>query len=300
MREAVRVDVASGGEARAGGAVGVRMSIRVLASSSSGNCSVVTVTRGGGGGAGGERSRFLVDAGLSPRRTRRLMEESGIDLKEVRGILYTHLDADHCHAGWVSVLPAGAWMRVHRTHQRRARSIGLDRRKITAFDGEAFEVVEGVVATPVMMAHDGLGVAAFRFDTGGAGAGSLGYATDCGRVTRGLVDTLAGVDTLAIESNYCPFMQESSGRPEFLKRRIMGGAGHLSNQECAKAVRHIRPREHVVLLHLSRQCNTPERASEHHAEAGYGLTVAMHDRATEEIGVGRPSTEHKTQSTEHR
>lgn len=278
MRERVRVDVGSGGEARAGGAVGVRMSIRVLASSSSGNCSVVTVTS-----ERGERSRFLVDAGLSPRRTRRLMDESGIELKEVRGILYTHLDADHCHAGWLSVLPAGAWMRVHRTHQRRARSIGLDRRKITSFDGAPFEIVEGVVATPVMMAHDGLGVAAFRFDAGG---GSLGYATDCGRVTRGLVDTLAGVDTLAIESNYCPFMQESSGRPEFLKRRIMGGAGHLSNQECAKAVRHIKPREHVVLLHLSRQCNTPERASEHHAEAGYGLTVAMHDRATEEIGVG--------------
>jgi len=279
MREAVRVDVASEGEKRTGGVVGVRMSVRVLSSSSSGNCSVVTVTRG----RSGERSHFLVDAGLSPARTRRLMDESGIDLKEVRGILYTHLDADHCHAGWVSALPAGAWMRVHRTHQRRARTIGLDRRKITAFDGEAFEIAEGVVVTPVMMAHDGLGVAAFRFESG---SGSLGYATDCGRVTRGLVETLKWVDALAIESNYCPFMQESSGRPEFLKRRIMGGAGHLSNQECAKAVRHIKPREHVVLLHLSRQCNTPERASEHHAEAGYGLTVAMHDRATEEIGVG--------------
>lgn len=258
----------------------VRMSIRVLASSSSGNCSVVTVTRGG---VGGERSHFLVDAGLSPRRTRRLMEDCGIDLRDVRGILYTHLDTDHCHAGWVSVLPAGAWMRVHHGHAGRARGMGLDRRKLSAFDGAPFEIVEGVTATPVMMAHDGLGVAAFRFEGGG---GSLGYATDCGKVTRGLVDTLKGVDTLAIESNYCPRMQAESARPEFLKRRIMGGAGHLSNQECAKAVRHIGPREHVVLLHLSRQCNTPERAAEMHAGSSYRLTVAMHDRATEEIGVG--------------
>lgn len=256
----------------------VRMSIRVLASSSSGNCSVVTVR-----GERGERSHFLVDAGLSPRRTRRLMDDCGIDLREVRGILYTHLDADHCHAGWVSALPAGAWMRVHRAHTRRARGMGLDRRRLSAFDGAAFEVVEGVCATPVMMAHDGLGVAAFRFDGGGR---SLGYATDCGKVTRGLVDTLKGVDTLAIESNYCPRMQVESARPEFLKRRIMGGAGHLSNQECAKAVRHIGPRNDVVLLHLSRQCNTPERAAEMHAGSSYRLTVAMHDRATDEIGVG--------------
>ncbi len=255
---------------------GVSMSLCVLSSSSSGNCSILTIDDGHAA------SRVMIDAGLSPRRTKRLLGDLGLSLAQISGVIYTHLDSDHCHPGWASDLPAGAWVRMHARHARRSRECGMHLRKPDYFEGE-FEVARGVRATPVLMAHDGLGVAAFRFDSG---HGSLGFATDCGRVTRGLVDTLEGVDTLAIESNYCPEMQQSSARPEFLKRRIMGGAGHLSNQECAKAVRHIRPREHVVLLHLSRQCNTPQRAASEHRDAAYTLTIASHDTPTGEIRVG--------------
>jgi phosphoribosyl 1,2-cyclic phosphodiesterase len=56
-------------------------------------------------------------------------------------------------------------------------------------------------------------------------------------------------------------MQLASNRPGFLKDRIMGGKGHLSNEECIDAVRAIawpREPEHVVLLHLSRECNCPD------------------------------------------
>jgi phosphoribosyl 1,2-cyclic phosphodiesterase len=71
---------------------------------------------------------------------------------------------------------------------------------------------------------------------------------------------MRGVDILAIESNYDRAMQLESARPAFLKDRIMGGKGHLSNDECIDAVRAIswpREPEHVVLLHLSRECNCP-------------------------------------------
>ena len=70
--------------------------------------------------------------------------------------------------------------------------------------------------------------------------------------------------TLAIESNYCPVMQRESPRPGFLKARIMGGSGHLSNEQCAATVRRIAPRERVVLLHLSQECNEPAIAMGHH------------------------------------
>ncbi len=65
---------------------------------------------------------------------------------------------------------------------------------------------------------------------------SLGFATDLGRPTDELVRRLHGVGTLAIESNYCPVLQRESPRPGFLKARIMGGAGHMSNEQCAKTV----------------------------------------------------------------
>jgi hypothetical protein len=58
-------------------------------------------------------------------------------------------------------------------------------------------------------------------------------------------------------------MQERSNRPWFLKRRITGGHGHLSNQQALAAVRKILDRaprlpDHIVLLHRSRQCNCPD------------------------------------------
>lgn len=115
---------------------------------------------------------------------------------------------------------------------------------------------------------------------------SLGYATDLGHVPARLTTLMAEVDVLAIESNYCPRMQAASSRPEFLKRRIMGGSGHLSNQQCAAAVEAIRPREHVVLLHLSRECNQPSLAAEHHAGADYAITIASPDTPTRWVRVG--------------
>jgi phosphoribosyl 1,2-cyclic phosphodiesterase len=100
-----------------------------------------------------------------------------------------------------------------------------------------------------------------------------------------MIEALAGVDVLAIESNYCPRMQVASKRPEFLKKRIMGGAGHLSNEECLEAVGAIGPRREVVLLHLSRDCNAPDHAASLHAGAGYRVTVARHDGPTAAIRV---------------
>jgi len=73
------------------------------------------------------------------------------------------------------------------------------------------------------------------------------------------------VDLLAIESNYDPQLQRESSRPAFLKHRIMGGKGHLSNQQAFDAIRQIDdhsptglPR-YIVLLHRSAQCNSEKR-----------------------------------------
>ena len=146
---------------------------------------------------------------------------------------------------------------------------------------------------PILMSHDDLGVAAFRIET--ACAKTLGFATDLGRTTDTLTDHLAGVGVLAIESNYCPVLQADSDRPAFLKHRIMGGAGHLSNDECAKAVHAIAPATTVVLLHLSRQCNTPELAARAHAGIRWDLTISSQTEPTPWI----PLTESRAGAADH-
>ena len=76
------------------------------------------------------------------------------------------------------------------------------------------------------------------------------------------------MDILALEANYDPRLQQASTRPEHLKRRIMGGAGHLSNEQAFEAVKRIDRRSadgqpaHVLLLHRSQQCNSEEKVRE--------------------------------------
>lgn len=255
---------------------GAAMALCVLASGSRGNCAVLVR------GSGDRREAILIDAGLSPRRTAGLLASVGVGIDRVRAVVFTHLDHDHAHPGWGDALPEGAALYIYARHMGRAERAGLLRSRTVPFEGE-FLLPGGVVARPWVMPHDSLGVVCFRF--GAADADDLGYATDLGRVSSGLVEHLAGVSVLAIESNYCPKLQAESGRPLFLRRRITAGHGHLSNEECLEAVHRIEPRRHVVTLHLSRQCNRVELVASMHEGADYTLTVAEQDRPTRWVGV---------------
>jgi phosphoribosyl 1,2-cyclic phosphodiesterase len=222
----------------------------------------------------GVRRGVLIDLGLTPRKTVRLLHALGLGLHCLDDAVLTHLDRDHYHPNWAQLMPAHVTLRMHERHETQARRWHLPLpRKVIPFE-RACGLGCGPRVTARVMDHDELGSCALRMD---CGAGQLGFATDLGRVTDGLVEHLLGVDVLAIESNYCPRLQAASSRPEFLKRRIMGGAGHLSNEQAFTATRMIGPREHVVLLHLSAECNQPAIALRHHEGAAYGLTVAPRD-----------------------
>ncbi len=288
----------------------------VLGSGSRANCAALH-TRS----ADGRDAVCLFDLGFSPRMTQRLLERVGLSLEMVTAVLLTHLDADHCHPGWNGVerkdgcgLPAGASLFLHEGHLQRAYARGLNGGRLSPFAGESgvgkggvgrgekgrtggsFVAcgVAGLIVHPLMVSHDELGAAVFRVQVGeGDGAPALGYATDLGRVTGELIDHLGcegaygGVDALVIESNYCPKLQLASDRPEFLKRRVMGGSGHLSNHESLSAIEAIAPREHVVLLHLSQQCNDPALVAALHEGCDYTLTISTQDEPTRWVPVRR-------------
>jgi phosphoribosyl 1,2-cyclic phosphodiesterase len=254
----------------------------VLASGSSGNCSVLVYD------SCGQRRVCLIDAGLSPRRTEKMLEALGLTLDHLDAIILTHLDHDHFHSGWVSGLPRGAIIRLHKRHATRARAHGRLPESHDGFEAD-FDLAPGVRVSAHMASHDELGVASFRFEfLSSGGAATFGFATDLGRVTESLVEHLSEVDVLAIESNYCPRLQQSSMRPWFLKRRIMGGHGHLSNEQTLHAVEAIAPRTHVVFLHLSRECNRPEILRELHAGADYAVTISEQDTPTRWVRIEPP------------
>ena len=156
---------------------------------------------------------------------------------------------------------SGSWRRRATGCSRRRRRL---RSLIQPFDGQPIAPLDGLHVQPIRLPHDVAGSHGFVLEHAGC---RVGYATDLGSVPAALFELFDDLDLLALESNYDPQMQIASPRPWVLKQRVMGGSGHLSNQQSFAAVRHILNRaekkghplpSHIVLLHRSRDCNCPE------------------------------------------
>src|SRR5437867_11556748 len=240
--------------------------ICVLASGSAGDCTAVRTPAG----------VMLIDAGLGPRTAAQRLHGTGVHVSDVAAICLTHLDHDHFNRSWLATILARGvrvFCHLNRIDNLVRSALGARpereqlaqlRALVEPFNGHAFEPLPGLELRPVLCAHDRLGSSGFVLD----GFGSrVGFATDLGRVPDDLFDAFCELDVLALESNYDHRMQVESARPWFLKRRIMGGSSHLSNEQALEAVRRILSRceragsrlpAHIVLLHRSRECNCPE------------------------------------------
>jgi len=225
--------------------------------------------------------------GLGLRRTHAELNRLGLALDDAHAVILTHLDTDHWNPGWARWLPSHTRILAHRRHVAHGTRWGALPRRAEPLD-DTLELPGGVTALPTLLSHDDLGVTTLRFEL--PRGDSLGFATDVGHVSPALVERLAGVAVLAIESNYCPRLQAASERPWWLKQRIMGGSGHLSNEQCADAIARIAPTRHVVLLHLSRDCNRPDVAAKHHRRAPYELTIASHEHPTPWVPLSAATT----------
>jgi phosphoribosyl 1,2-cyclic phosphodiesterase len=258
------------------------ISFTVLGSGSKGNSTLLVLREG-------DRARFaLIDCGLSPRRTKRLLGAFGLGLDDISEILLTHLDRDHFHTGWLKPLrERPIRIHVHRRHRQRAVGAGIGGRGLMLFDDD-FDL-DGTLVSPVLFAHDALGTVGYVIEHAGH---RFGHATDVGRVPRDLLDHFVDLHALAMESNYDRAMQLASARPAMLKRRIMGGSGHLSNEESLGAVLAIDGRSalsQVVLLHISEQCNHPRLLTRLYAEQAPHLldrlTISRQRSATAMLDV---------------
>jgi phosphoribosyl 1,2-cyclic phosphodiesterase len=260
----------------------------ILASGSAGNCSVIRTPAG----------VFLVDCGLPPKVVAARLRGTGVDLTDITAVCLTHLDRDHFSpffAGWIGRTGATIFCAADSANEVKTVE---PRANVVPFGTGPFEVLPGVGVTATRVAHDQTGSHAFRFGHAGA---SIGYATDLGHVPPRLIGKFCGVDVLAIEANYDPAMQQASPRPVFLKQRITGGRGHLSNNQALAAVIDLLdrcrceskpPPRQIVLLHRSQQCNCPRIVQRTFAgEPRLVGRVILSDqhRRTEWINAGAPA-----------
>jgi phosphoribosyl 1,2-cyclic phosphodiesterase len=228
----------------------------VLASGSSGNAAILRSPAG----------ILLIDAGIGPRTLVERLDGTGVRLTDIAALCLTHLDSDHFSPRWVSTLrrlKIPIYCHTNKVEALSASSSDL-MPLVKPFDVEAFSLLGGLTCDPVHFAHDQLGSHGFVVEGFGY---RIGYATDLGHVPSYFFDRFRDLDFIALEANYDPQMQAASSRPSFVKRRIMGGRGHLSNVQALAAIRKLLNRthrlpDHIVLLHRSQECNCPDLVSQ--------------------------------------
>ena len=225
-------------------------SVTILASSSGGNCALLTTAK----------RKFLVDAGLSARQIALRLESVGVQLAELDGIFITHEHIDHV-AGLPTLLKkSGVPVYCNSQTANALRSNMPDYKRWQLFQTGAEFSVDDLTVETFHIPHDAVDPVGYAFH---CGDDCIGFLTDLGYVTALAIERVRDAHTLVLESNHCEKMlQDCPKRPWSLKQRILSRHGHLSNTAAANVIPHLLERNlrQLILGHLSRDCNSPEMA----------------------------------------
>jgi phosphoribosyl 1,2-cyclic phosphodiesterase len=249
-----------------------------LQSGSNGNCIYVE--------AGG--TRLLFDAGICGVRAEGRLAVHGRDIRHVHAVIISHDHSDHIrYAGVyqrkyglpIYVTPFTLGAALIRQELGRLEDV-------RSFSAGAVLRFGNVSVRSIPTVHDSVDGAAFVVS---CGKKKLGILTDLGHAFAGLQEVVASLDGVFIESNYDPEMLAAGPYPAFLKKRISGPAGHLSNIDAAELLgAYAKKLKWACLAHLSEQNNHPHKAIQTHQEIArpkYAVYTASRYEATEILRI---------------
>jgi phosphoribosyl 1,2-cyclic phosphodiesterase len=220
-----------------------------LASGSKGNCIYL----------GTDRTKILIDAGISAKSIRSKLSEINVDLADIDAILVSHEHGDHIQGLKVLAYQLGIPVLANGETAKGITAFFHDCPKFKIFStGETFEFGD-LEIHPFSIPHDTLDPVAFTICNENL---KLGICTDLGFVTSLVEHRLQNCDYLYVEANHQPSMVHACSRPPIYKQRVLGRNGHLSNEACGALLKklHHPKLKHIYLAHLSSECNTPDTA----------------------------------------
>ncbi|TWR26949.1 MBL fold metallo-hydrolase [Mucilaginibacter achroorhodeus] len=239
--------------------------IASLNSGSNGNCYYV----------GNEHEAVLIDAGISCRETEKRMLRLGLSLKKVKAIFISHEHSDHIRG--LAVLAKKYQLPVYVTDGT-VHHCGEVPREL-CFSLRSYEMVQigNLQVMPFPKHHDAVEPHSFMITNGDT---RIGVFTDIGAPCEHLVRHFAQCHAVFLEANYDEQMLEQGRYPYFLKKRIRGGKGHLSNRQALEMFIEHRPpyMSHVLLSHLSKDNNDPELALQFFAEHAGETKISIASR----------------------
>lgn len=232
------------------------MRLLSIASGSSGNCYYV----------GDDDTHLLVDIGISCKRMENALTGIvGIKPSELSGVLITHEHIDHVKG--IGVLARKYGVPIFATRKtlieiQRMSSLGeVDAGLFREVRPDVRLDIGSITVDPTSIRHDAADPVCYSLTSGGR---KVSIATDMGNFDDYTVDKLDNSDIMVIEANHDVRMLEAGPYPYYLKRRILGDYGHLSNERSGQLIYsllndHIKG---ILLGHLSKENNFAELAYE--------------------------------------
>lgn len=215
-----------------------------LASGSKGNCSYVE----------SDSTRLLIDIGVTAKYVVENLTELNVNPESIDAILVTHEHSDHIKG--ITTFAKKYCTRILCAEVLKdclmAQLPGCEH-LISTYSG-VFEIGD-LKVIPFPLSHDSVACFGYRVEDGDA---SVSFATDLGCCPETVFKFIKSSAIVYLEANYDPQMLFACSYPPFLKKRIMGNNGHLSNKDCANIAEKLAysGTRQIVLSHISENSNT--------------------------------------------
>lgn len=205
---------------------------------------------------------YLVDIGVSAKKCETALKDMGVDPDSIEAVFVTHEHTDHCKG--VRVFANRYNVPIYSSQPCLDAMLcdGYADEKTDLRQIENHISLDSIEVKTFHQSHDSVDCLGYRFDF--ADGRSASVCTDTGFVTDEAKAILQKTDLIFIESNHEISMVETGTYSYFLKKRILGACGHLSNFACGEYLKELSQTgtTRFVLSHLSRENNLPELARE--------------------------------------
>lgn len=238
--------------------------ITSLNSGSNGNCYYI----------GNEKEAVLVDAGISCREIEKRMKRLGLSIRNVKAVFVSHEHSDHIKG--IPTLSKKYQLPIYITSATLFHSRCIsDRHLVKSFIATEPIVIGNLAIVAFPKSHDASDPYSFIVVCDGI---KVGIFTDIGEPCQHVINHFKECHAAFLEANYDDEMLETGNYPYYLKNRISGGKGHLSNKQALDLFKTHKPAfmSHLLLSHLSKNNNCPhlvKKLFDEHAE-GVKMIVA--------------------------
>ena len=219
-----------------------------LYSGSSGNCYYINI----------DGNRILLDVGKSLKKIREALERLDENIENIDAILITHEHSDHIQG--LKMLCKKHDINIYMTDKAKPEIQcfvdTINEENLVSFKaGDKFDIGCANIKS-VKISHDAIDPVMYTFKD--KKNNKISIFTDVGEITDTILENIKGSKLAVIEANYEENLLRLSRYPSYLKKRIMGKYGHLSNEEAGFLAKELvkNGTKKILLGHLSRENNT--------------------------------------------